>query len=282
MTSRAFFRSNVAPRLLHRFSTTHRAVEVWTTTCIVTNFGRSSLHDKEFDHWILINPSNASLSGCRNFPYFPRGGPVPKQSVVSMHKDWQPLGYVSQWGGMEVGRGMLYPVSVVDGLVHQMGGWKLQAELQWLRMMQPSEACPTGKAVKTSAGSEPLNFHYDSIVHTTPPFFKYDEDPKILLARCYQSAFVQAFDDHDFNGHTTRAAVPLLGSGARGFPFDLAFAVAAESVFEWLLKTQQKESICYSIGCTSSPSVKQVVAFGILEEPLADQLASALLLRIDH
>ena len=42
-----------------------------------------------------------------------------------MYAGWQPLGYVSSWGGMEVGQGMLYATSVVDGLVHQLGGWKV-------------------------------------------------------------------------------------------------------------------------------------------------------------
>lgn len=33
------------------------------------------------------------------------GGPVPSLKPKSMHKDWQPLGYVTQWGGMDVGDG---------------------------------------------------------------------------------------------------------------------------------------------------------------------------------
>jgi hypothetical protein len=66
-----------------------------------------------------------------NFPHFPRGGPVPDEKPMAMHKDWQPLGcYVSQWGGMEVDHGMPYPVSVVDGLGHKYGGWRLNTTLQ--------------------------------------------------------------------------------------------------------------------------------------------------------
>ncbi len=33
------------------------------------------------------------------------GGPVPALKPKSMHKDWQPLGFVSNWGGMDVGDG---------------------------------------------------------------------------------------------------------------------------------------------------------------------------------
>jgi O-acetyl-ADP-ribose deacetylase (regulator of RNase III) len=233
-----------------------------------------AFQEEDFDNWILINPSNASLTGCRNFPYFPRGGPVPLEPVQSMHKDWQPLGYVSQWGGMEVGTGMLYPVSVVDGLVHQMGGWKLQAELQWKRLQSGDEPCPTGTATTTSAGNEPLNLYYDRIVHTTPPFYKYDKDPVTLLTRCYASAIWLAFDACV---GTTRAAVPLLGSGARGFPLDVACQVAVESVVQWLLqKQEQQHDIQHSSDDTSDRPTKHVIAFGLLDEPLAEQLASGI------
>ena len=36
---------------------------------------------------------------------FDSGGPVPKDTVNTMHAAWQPLGFVSNWGGMEVGNG---------------------------------------------------------------------------------------------------------------------------------------------------------------------------------
>jgi hypothetical protein len=91
MSSKVVLRSSSAvPKLLfshHGVSAyKNRVIEVWSTPCIVTRFGKSAVKCS-----ILINPSNPELSGCRNFPYFPRGGPVPKP-VDSMHKDWQPLG----------------------------------------------------------------------------------------------------------------------------------------------------------------------------------------------
>jgi hypothetical protein len=135
-----YYKSSIPPKLIHSLavvvgregaaasnntpqtSRTRRRIEIWTTTCIVTNFGKTTKANCS----ILMNPSNAELSGVSNFTYFPRGGPVPDKDIFSssssMHRDWQPLGYVSNWGGMEVGNGMLYPVSVVDGLVHQLGG----------------------------------------------------------------------------------------------------------------------------------------------------------------
>lgn len=60
------------PRLLYKLKLKDSSsIEIWTTTCIVTNFGKSrpNLSNCNF----LINPGNAALSGVRNFPYFPKG-----------------------------------------------------------------------------------------------------------------------------------------------------------------------------------------------------------------
>jgi len=298
--SKAFYKSKVAPKLLHRFKaaarkSVTRAVEIWTTTCIVTNFEttKTTTDGKHTIKSILINSSNEGLTGTSNFPYFPRGGPVPKLPVTGMHKDWQPLGFVSTWGGMEVGTGMLYPVSVIDGLVHNHAGWKLQAELRWLRLKSSTPApCPVGSAVRTTAGDLMPLYYYDCIVHTTPPFYKYDTDPEFKLAQCYQSAFATAFDD-DAATKTTqiRAAVPLLGSGARGFPYDPAITVAAQCAVQWLLQQQDvdnddaritEESIRGDEGdvaenhASDASHSHHTVAFGLLEQELADQLANAI------
>ena len=247
--SKVLFKSTVQPELIHRFTcTTSRSIEIWTTTCIVTNFSKMAT--------VLINPSNPQLSGVRNFPYFPRGGPVPHETPKSMHKDWQPLGFVSQWGGMEVGSGMLYPVSVVDGLVHQLGGWQLDAECRLKSIMaMSSEVCPVGNAVVTSAGSGKLRDSYDAIVHTTPPFFKYHDNPLGALHSCYATALQKAFEKGE------RVATPLLGAGARGFPIDEAISVAATAAKEW---------------CEVSDESQQVLIFGLQEVGHANQLIYTL------
>lgn len=48
-----------------------RTIEVYVTSCIVTNFSLSECKK------ILINSANQDLSGVSNFSYFPKGGPVP-------------------------------------------------------------------------------------------------------------------------------------------------------------------------------------------------------------
>jgi hypothetical protein len=84
--STSFYKST-APSLLKSFVNKHnkRSVEVWNTTCIVTNFGKNQ---KQTACDALINPANPELSGVSQFPYFPKGGPVPKQKPQSMHADW--------------------------------------------------------------------------------------------------------------------------------------------------------------------------------------------------
>ena len=38
------------------------------------------------------------------------------------------MGYVSQWGGMDVGSGMMFSAETIDGLLHQLGGLRFRAE----------------------------------------------------------------------------------------------------------------------------------------------------------
>mmetsp|Transcript_4482 Transcript_4482/g.6571 ORF Transcript_4482/g.6571 Transcript_4482/m.6571 type:complete len:273 (+) Transcript_4482:107-925(+) len=264
--STAFYKLQTGPKLLASFShhtTKHsKRVEVWTCSCIVNQFGKNQ---KESLCSVLINPSNPELSGVSNFPYFPRGGPVPEEKPKSMHKDWQPLGYVSNWGGMEVGNGMLYPVSVVDGLVHQLGGAKLAFECKMIQIFKGG--CPVGTAVETSPGGEELGKLYDLIIHCTPPFFRYHDNPVGALRQCYKSSFDAAFMNNRKQGEECRAAFPLIGAGARGFPIDIATNVAADECFDWLKDgNRSKGENCE----------KAVVAFGIPDPEIAKLLVKEM------
>lgn len=155
------------------------------------------------------------------------------------------MGYVSQWGGMDVGTGMLFAAESVDGLVHQLGGLRLRAECSLVPTHQYSYAyinqqstldddnniqddekrsvkCPVGTAVATSSGGKELQQQYDTILHTTPPFYNYppsitpelkevlgildidsDDDihswSKELLSSCYRQSFKVAFDNNTNN-----------------------------------------------------------------------------------
>jgi O-acetyl-ADP-ribose deacetylase (regulator of RNase III) len=194
---------------------------------------------------------------------------VPKENPKSMHKDWQPLGFVSSWGGMEVGNGMLYSVSVVDGLVHQLGGWKLEAECTWKRMSSSSgEACPIGSAVQTTAGDDRLKKEYSAIIHTTPPFFQHDSDPEQKLQNCYESALSLAFQDN--NGGPLRVATPLLGSGARGFPHEQAMEVASSACVKWCNNGTSDDTV------VGDKKAEQAIVFGLLEKDLAETFSEMI------
>jgi O-acetyl-ADP-ribose deacetylase (regulator of RNase III) len=358
MASKGFYKSNVPPRLVHKITSQEpfwldapssplaswrpgtrrhhlprrrvvRSVEVWTTPCIVTCLGKNTAANCT----ALINPGNPELSGVRNFPYFPRGGPVPtadhrfrqtssateswfakalmnsRKIVDGPHRDWQPLGYVSSWGGMEVGSGMMYPVTVVDGLVHLHGGWTLQAEialLKWLRNVTnrtstdgkedfESLLCPVGTAVVTSPGfRSALARHYDKVVHTTPPFYLHDAHPQQGLMKCYERSLEAAFHGTKFGSPVIRpnppaalrVAVPLLGSGARGHPPDVAVSVAVQTVVErWLAPPPasdpttvlQENDAGVSFETTpQNDTVEHTVVFGLLEDSLADELSAQI------
>jgi len=255
MISKSFLASRVSPKLVHEIAVKNalgknNVLQVWTTTCIVSNFAIAT--DTTSTNRVLVNPSNPGLTGCSNFTYFPRGGPVPDEPVKStVHRDWQPLGYVSSWGGMEVGSGMMYPVSVIDGLVHQQGGWKLQTELRVRRMVNNGLPCPIGSAVRTTAGDIS---NYDAIVHTTPPFYTQDESPRDTLTKSYESA-LDSISSGEF------VALPLLGAGCRGFPVDIAGSVASTAVLQFLTTTQ---------------TCSLTIVFGLIDPKVASQLKDFL------
>jgi O-acetyl-ADP-ribose deacetylase (regulator of RNase III) len=133
-----------------------------------------------------------------------------------------------------------------------------------------------GTAVATSAGrGSALSKHYDAVVHACPPFYLHDDDPLEKLAGCYRSAMALAFP----SGGTARAASPLLGAGARGFPADAAMEVASRAAAEWLLEASEGDSATSAAGALEDATDDvgcHTLAFVLLEDSLADELASRL------
>jgi O-acetyl-ADP-ribose deacetylase (regulator of RNase III) len=200
-----------------------------------------------------------------------------------MHKDWQPLGFVSSWGGMEVGSGMMYSSSVIDGLVHQFGGWKLEAECTVRRLAaMGDDPCPIGSAIQTSSGNDNLLQYYDTIIHTTPPFYKYDPNPQHSLFQCYINSFRLAFENNNNNNNNRplRVAVPLIGSGARGFPYDEAIEIASSAAIKWATSYDDNDDNVDSKRANNdvqqSVQTTHTIVFGLLEDYLAEQLCSTI------
>ena len=157
--------------------------------------------------------------------------------------------------------GMLYPSSVIDGLVHQLGGKILALECKLINLLKGG--CPVGEAVKTSFGGEKLKEHFDHVIHTTPPFYKYDQDPVISLRKCYIESLSKAF-----SLEASRIACPLIGAGARGFPCDIAISIAASETLKWMDRPNNEDG--------EDDGIESVVAFGIPDEKVADFLVLEL------
>lgn len=266
--SRSWYKPKAIPQLLESFSSStlkrpRRQVQVWNTPCAVTRAGKSSL----LQCTVLINPANPQLSGVSKFPYFPVGGPEPKE--YPKKDSHHIMGYVTQWGGMEVGTGMVFASNVVDGLVHQLGGWKLQWECKFVPTVKDDNEedncrCPVGQAVVTGPGGSQLREHFDSIVHTVPPFYNHTTNPHDKLRQSYHSALHLALQ------HGNRVACPLLGAGARGFPLDVAMAIASQASMEWC-----QDEIDDSNGDLDSKE-EQTLAFAIPDMEIAQQLVEEL------
>ncbi len=250
-----------------------RSIEVWDTTCVVTNMNAKKKDDVTCDNpahggdveyqipfSVLINPGNPSLSGVSKFSYFPVGGPEPPPSFMIGKESHPIMGYVTSWGGMEVGNGMSFASNTVDGIVHQYGGTELKRECEAaLSNMWSGGVGKVGEgmAISTLAvGSELRKASgYDILVHTVPPFVDQDyrndegstptsegevddtdaieEHNNYLLAECYHNSLKTAVMTSPSSPHL-KIASPLLGAGCRGFSTDRAIAVAASATTRWM------------------------------------------------
>jgi O-acetyl-ADP-ribose deacetylase (regulator of RNase III) len=186
-------------------------------------------------------------------------------------------GYVTSWGGMEVGGGMMYAVSVVDGLVHQVGGLPLKLTIQMLPVLaSPDEKCPVGHAVKTVSFGQSDTTYPDGIIHTTPPFYEFygkgADDPCQKLGECYRNSLELAFEDHCVH----RVAVPLLGAGCRGFPLDVAIDVASSACAAWLNEGTALTGEKNTRDLTMSTDAEQTLVFGIPDPNVSDKLIDSL------
>ncbi|ETW02827.1 hypothetical protein H310_05309 [Aphanomyces invadans] len=167
---------------------------------------------------VLVNPCNEGMTGTSLFSYFPRGGPVPAQPPPNMtHQSLN-------WGGMDAGDKMLYPVQTIDGLVCLAGGHELQKLLDGIK--GPIK-CPTGSAVFTKAPGT-LSKRFQGIVHTATPFYL-ALDWEYKLASCYIESLNLAFTAGPF----LSIATPLLGAGCKGIPVPDAVRLAGHACRKW-------------------------------------------------
>ena len=271
--STSWYKPGFVPKLIRKWTTESnissiqnraRSIEVWEATCIVTNFSKAIVSQSRDDTnnsdgkycSYLINPANPSLSGVSKFPYFPKGGPEPESQPK---KDSHPImGYVTQWGGMEVGNGMLFAANVVDGLVHQLGSKELQIECEKAIRANSGSLLEEGAACVTNSGNEKLTDQYSYICHTIPPFYSdgdsvnnHIDNTNIssrsqegILESCYRNSFGRILQHHhqqQLQPTILRIACPLLGAGCRNFPEAVAIDVAAKSATKSMFEGENQE-----------------------------------------
>jgi O-acetyl-ADP-ribose deacetylase (regulator of RNase III) len=183
------------------------------------------------------------------------------------------MGYVSKWGELDMKGGMLFPLNVVDGLVHELGGLQLAFHCLLLpKKKSQQEAggddrCPVGCAVSTPPGGTRLAAEYNRIVHTVPPFYEhYDGDPNEALSNCYRNALTLCEQSLRDGYSSLRIASPLLGAGGRGFPLQEAVAIAAKESLRWRDATHED----------TDDTKERVLSFGIPQMDVATRFIEML------
>lgn len=107
----------------------------------------------------------------------------------------------------------------LDAQIHLAAGPELDEECA---LLAPLAA---GEAVLTQLRLE--NGSY--IIHTVAPWWSGGEDALLQLRRCYHNSLALAAQ-----AGFARIALPLIGSGTRGFPKDLVLRTAAEEIESFL------------------------------------------------
>lgn len=235
------------PRLLGSFELNTIKVSVFHSSCLICSPPPSTRP-------ALVVPANPNLTSTSRFPYFPKSGPVPTDYTGKGQK-WQPLGYVTSWGGMDVGEGMVYSSQTVDGIAHREAGEGLKEEIRglsggllgrWKALLSNNNEPPilvnTGDAIATSAHN--LSPSFSKLIHTPPPF-KDDDGSRELLGKCYESALMISGD---------AVVTPLIGSGCRGF----TYAEAAEVFWSAIHKIDQRKELHVMI-CVNDERVGEVL-----------------------
>lgn len=163
----------------------------------------------------LVCPANEMLVGAA-LPYFP----LPRNGAAGLD-----AGNVEQraselpstaWGGMEIGSGMFYSSQVIDGVVGLLGGAQLREACASIPLNEVQMRLMPGEATATPSYGE-LENRFACILHTVPPLLQppgvHSEDEFSKLVSCYG----QAIDLAGQYSGVDAVAVPLLGSGARGW-----------------------------------------------------------------
>jgi len=117
----------------------------------------------------------------------------------------------------------------VDGAIHRAGGPAIMAECDRIRAER--RGCPTGTAVKTTAG----RLEAKAVIHTAGPRWGGGQRGEAaLLASCYRSCLALAAE------HSLRTvAFPSISTGIYGYPIEPAARVALSTVNEAVVQDDE-------------------------------------------
>ena len=114
----------------------------------------------------------------------------------------------------------------VDGAIHRAGGPAIMAECDAIRAEKGAAPCPTGSAVRTTAG----RLRAKAIIHTAGPRWRGGERKEgEQLASCYRSCLELA-RLHDYRS----VAFPSISTGIYGYPLEAAADIALGTVHDCL------------------------------------------------
>lgn len=119
----------------------------------------------------------------------------------------------------------------VDAAIHRAAGADL------LEACRKLNGCSTGEAKITSGYNLPAQW----VIHTASPVWQGGGHGELaMLAQCYRNCLAMA------QQHSTRTiAFPSIGTGASGFPIDLASNIAVEIVVNFLYRNPSMEKVIF-------------------------------------
>lgn len=115
----------------------------------------------------------------------------------------------------------------VDGAIHRAGGPKIMEECKKIRKEDWPDGLPPGEAVITSGGNLRARF----VIYTVGPIWTGGERESETLQSCYLKSLMLAE-----NRGIRSISFPSIGTGAYGYPVNLASKIAIQSVKDYILE----------------------------------------------
>eukprot|EP00941_MAST-03F_sp_MAST-3F-sp1_P002654 g2654.t1 len=164
----------------------------------------------------LVTSANESLVGAK-LPYLEKGAPAPVVSP-SANSD------TNQWGGLEAGKNMVYPIQCVDGVVAIAGGKELREACRRIEKDSHNFRCPVGQNVETVATGD-LRKNFELVLHSVVPYY-FDPEWSRLMLESYNNILDRVM----CSSGEKEVVLPLLGAGQKGAPPQEAAKIAVKSL----------------------------------------------------